>query len=284
MSGFSPEWLTLREAADRAARAPSILEAVRKAHADAPRCRIWDLGAGTGASLRAFAELLPIEQHWTLVDHDPANLAAAVPALEAWAETSTQSDAGPMLHKDGRRILVRQQPADLSQLPAGTVPWERETPDLITASALLDLTSADWADAFAEACVASRSAVLATLTFDGRLDFSPTHEDDAAVRDAFAAHQRGDKGFGLALGPDATAVLAAALQRRGYRVLTAESPWRLGRHDGPLLAALVEGIAEAVAETDRLPPSRLAAWREQRMTKLESLIVGHEDLFGYWPD
>ena len=284
MSGFSPEWLAMREAADLAARAPSVLEAVRKAYADAPRCRVCDLGAGTGASLRAFAESLPVEQHWTLVDHDPANLAAAVPALEAWAETSTQSDEGLALGKAGQRILVRQQPADLSRLPAGTVPWQREPPDLITASALLDLTSADWVDAFAEACVASRSAVLATLTFDGRLDFSPTHEDDAAVRDAFAAHQRGDKGFGLALGPDATAVLATALKGRGYRVITAKSPWRLGRHDGPLLAALVDGIAEAVAETERLPQSRLAAWREQRMTKLESLIVGHEDLFGYRSD
>lgn len=283
MSGFSPEWLAMREAADRVARAPSVLEAVREAYADAPRCRIWDLGAGTGASLRAFTELLPVEQHWTLVDHDPANLAAAGPALEAWADTSNQSDAGFTLGKGGQRILVRQQPADLSQLPAGAVPWEREPPDLITASALLDLTSASWIEAFAEACFASHSAVLATLTFDGRLDFSPTHEDDAAVRDAFAAHQRGDKGFGLALGPDATAVLTAALKGRGYRVITAESPWNLGRQDGPLLTALIDGIAEAVAETDRLPQSRLAAWRHQRVTKLESLIVGHEDLFGYRP-
>ena len=284
MSGFSPEWLSLREAADRAARASLVLDAVRETFSDAPRCRIWDLGAGTGASLRAFAELLPREQHWTLVDHDPANLSAAVPALETWAETSTQSDAGLMLHKDGRQLFVRQHTADLSQLPTGDVPWDREAADLITASALLDLTSAAWVDAFAEACAAARSAVLATLSFDGQLDFGPAHEDDAAVREAFSLHQRGDKGFGPALGPDATMALAAALEGHGYHVITAESPWRLGRHDGPLLAALVEGIAEAVAETSTLPPSRLAAWRDQRLTKLESLIVGHEDLFGYRSD
>ena len=283
MSGFTPEGLALREAADQAARAPSVLEAVQTAFSDVPRCYVWDLGAGTGASVRAFAEFLPREQHWTLVDHDPANLTAAGPALEAWAETSAQGDAALMLRKDGRQLFVRQRTADLSQLPAGVVPWDEDSPDLVTASALLDLTSAAWVEAFAEACASERSAVLATLTFDGQLDFSPAHEDDAAVRDAFSVHQRSDKGFGPALGPDATAALAAALEKRGYHVVTAESPWRLGGHDGQLLAALVEGIAEAVAETDRLPRSRLMAWRDQRMTRLESLVVGHEDLFAYLP-
>ena len=283
MSGFSPEWLALREAADRAARASSVLEVVQTTLADVPRCHIWDLGAGTGASVRAFAELLPREQHWALVDHDPANLTAAVPALEAWAETSAQDGAALMLRKNGRQLFVRQRTADLSQLPAGVVPWDEHSPDLVTASALLDLTSAAWVEAFAEACATERSAVLATLTFDGQLGFSPAHEDDAAVRDAFSAHQQGDKGFGPALGPDATTALATALEGRGYHVVTADSRWRLGRQDGELLAALVEGIAEAVAETDRLPQSRLAAWRDQRMTRLESLVVGHEDLFGYRP-
>ena len=283
MSGFAPEWLALREAADRAARASSVLEAVRTAFADVPRCHVWDLGAGTGASVRAFAEFLPREQHWALVDHDPANLTAAGPALAAWAETSARGDEAMVLHKNGRALFVWQRTADLSQLPAGIVPWGGDSPDLVTASALLDLTSAGWVEAFAEACTTERTAVLATLTFDGQLDFSPAHEDDSAVRDAFAIHQRGDKGFGPALGPDATTALATALEGRGYKVVTAESPWRLSRQDGPLLAALVEGIAEAVAETDRLPQSRLAAWRDQRMTRLESLVVGHEDLFGYRP-
>ncbi len=283
MSGFSPEWLALRETADRAARAPSVLEAARHAFSGVPRCRLWDLGAGTGASLRAFAEILPQEQHWTLVDYDSANLAAAGPALELWADTSAQREEALELGKDGRRLLVRMQTADLSQLPAGAVPWDRDKPDLITASALLDLTSAVWIQAFAEACAASGSAVLATLSFDGWFGFSPAHDDDAAVREAFSLHQQGDKGFGPALGPNATAALAAALESRGYHVLTAESPWRLGRRDGPLLEAVIEGISEAVAETGRLPPSRLAAWREERMATLDSLIVGHEDLFGYRP-
>ncbi len=283
MSGFSPEWLALREAADRAARAPSVLESARHAFSGVPRCNVWDLGAGTGASLRAFAELLPQEQHWTLVDYDSANLAAAGPALERWADTSAQREEALELGKDGRRLTVRMQTADLSQLPAGTVPWDRDTPNLITASALLDLTSAAWIQAFAEACAASGTAVLATLSFDGWLGFSPEHEDDAAVREAFSIHQQGDKGFGPALGPNATAALAAGLESRGYRVMTAESPWRLGRRDGALLLALIEGIAEAVAETDRLPASSLAAWRDQRLATLESLIVGHEDLFGYRP-
>ena len=75
MSGFSAEWLALREPADHAARSRDLLRAVAARFAAKAHVSIVDLGAGAGSNLRAIAPALAAErQSWTLVDHDPALL------------------------------------------------------------------------------------------------------------------------------------------------------------------------------------------------------------------
>ena len=95
----------------------------------------------------------------------------------------------------------------------------------ITASALLDLTSAAWLDRLAERC--GRAPLLMALSFDGRLSWQPALAEDDLVRDRFLAHQRTDKGFGPALGPDAAA--SSRGPARGGRAK--------GHHRGERLAA-----------------------------------------------
>ena len=281
MSGFSPEWLALREPADLAARAPTILGRLEQAFADAENCAVVDLGAGTGASVRAFAGLLPAWQHWILVDYDKANLAAAETELAAWADEVVESEGDLQLRHSGRSLCVDTRSADLSTLVDGVAPWAGESLDLVTASALLDLTSARWIEAFAASVSAKRAAVLVTLNFDGALSFAPAQPDDEVIRTAFCEHQRRDKGFGPAAGPDATKLLTHALRAHGYRVETADSPWRLGENGGELITQLIEGVVRAVGETNRLAPQRLAAWRQVRMTEPCDLIVGHQDLIAF---
>ena len=281
MTGFSQDWLALREPADLAARNPAILARLEQAFTGESRCRVCDLGAGTGASIRAFSGLLPSEQHWTLLDNDTGNLTAARSALAAWADEHEASDRGQRLRRVEKNLEVSYAVADLSVLGSGPPPWAKEGADLITASALLDLTSADWIEAFAEAVADSRAAVLATLNFDGVLEFVPAHPEDATVQDAFCAHQRRDKGFGPAAGPDATVCLEAALRARGYRVETAASPWRLGGSDRALMSEVIAGIADAVAETEALSSRRLGDWRDARLAGLDGLVVGHQDLIAF---
>ena len=61
------------------------------------------------------------------------------------------------------------------------------------------------ARALAALCAASGAAALFALSYDGRIDCSPEDPDDAAIVALVNEHQRTDKGFGPALGPDATA-------------------------------------------------------------------------------
>jgi len=116
------------------------------------------------------------------------------------------------------------------------------------------------------------------LTYDGAERWSPLRDADAEMLAAFHAHQRGDKGLGVAAGPGATAILRDAFERRGWLVATGPSPWRLGARDAALIAALAEGSAHAVAQTGRVAPAVVADWLAARRGAAEC-VVGHVDLF-----
>jgi trans-aconitate methyltransferase len=83
MSGFSAEWLALREPADRRARSRALVAELRSVFAGRDTAAVIDLGCGTGSNLRALAASLPRRQSWRLVDRDPALLSAARERLAA---------------------------------------------------------------------------------------------------------------------------------------------------------------------------------------------------------
>jgi hypothetical protein len=148
----------------------------------------------------------------------------------------------------------------------------------VTTSAFLDLTSATWLDQLVAWC--RDAPLLATLSFDGRIDWQPPMAEDEAIRLQFVAHQRTDKGFGPALGPDAAGYLGDQLRAKGYRVNLNASDWHLGAGDRALLTEMVEGIAGAA----RAMSSDIAIdhWVEARKRQIDAdalrLMVGHIDL------
>lgn len=256
MSGFDPAWLDLREPADHRARNRALLEAVAARFAGRESVAVVDLGCGTGSNLRALSPHLPTRQRWTLVDNDPALLAAAR------ARTARE---------DSPRVTVLE--ADLASDTGRVL---ADAPDLVTAAALFDLASVAFIERFADA-VATRGACFYTvLSYDGRHAWDEPHPADAAVHAAFLAHQARDKGFGPAAGPEATVTLVRAFLARGYRVVTGDSPWVLGPDDAALIAALMEGVADAVRETGAVPEPELSAWLAAR--RAAPCVVGHQDV------
>src|SRR4051812_7133449 len=97
MSGFSPDWLALREPADHAARAPSVAREVFAHFADRPSMTIADLGCGTGSNLRAMSGHLPARQTWRLVDWDRRLLDAGRGRLVSWADRAETEGADARL-------------------------------------------------------------------------------------------------------------------------------------------------------------------------------------------
>ena len=278
VSGFSPAWLTLREPADQAARNHGVLAACAKAFASRSTLTICDLGAGTGASVRAFAALLPAEQHWTLIDHDADNLAASLTALGDWADTASSQDGGITLRHAGKRIEVRTRVHDFARNPAC---WP-ETTELVTASALIDLVSETWIERFTQALAVKNTPLLATLTADGKIEGNPPHALDDAVAASFRTHQTRDKGFGPSAGAEAALFLERALINKGYRLTVGESPWALPGNS-PLLKATADGIAAAVSETALVAPASVANWLKHQGKAAYQLSIGHRDVFAERP-
>lgn len=271
MSGFSPEWLALREPADERARDPGLLGTLAAHLAARNALEIVDLGCGTGANIRAIAPALGPGQHWTLVDYDAALLAAARVALVDWADEVSENGASIVLMKDDLDIAVSFRQADLMQDLEAVLGGG---PDLVTASALFDLCSVDFIDRVARTVAAEGAAFYTVLTYDGKQSWSPAHAADADMVAAFNEHQQIDKGFGSAAGPAAPGALALAFRQGGYQVVEASSPWRIGAGEQLLIDALAAGFAGAVAEIGRVPPDVIADWRAVRR---DACVVGHMD-------
>ena len=70
-----------------------------------------------------------------------------------------------------------------------------------------------------------------------------------------------------------------AFKDGGWRVDAGPSPWRLtAATEAPLIAALADGAAGAVAETGLVPPADVAAWLAARRVA-QTCEIGHMDLF-----
>jgi SAM-dependent methyltransferase len=278
MSGFSPEWLALREPVDHRSRDAGLMGELGAAFAGRTSVSVVDLGCGTGSNLRGTADLLPAEQSWTLVDYDPRLLAAARAALAGWADASHDDGAGGLrLARGGKTIHVSFRQADLNR-DLDTALGER--PDLVTAAAFFDLASPEFIGSVA-AAVASRRAIFFTvLTYNGQQSWTPAHPADGAMLRAFTDHQRTDKGFGASAGPAAPTALSATFQAAGYHVAEGDSPWILGPAQARLIGDLAAGFADAVAETGSVDTATVAAWRQVPRT---GSIVGHTDTLALPP-
>lgn len=277
MSGFSAQWLALREPADRAARNVPLATHLSDRMAAHDPIRITDLGAGTGSNLRASVEHFGPRQDWTLLDHDEDLLRAACAELAAWADHAEDDGDWLVLHKAGRRIRVACRAGDLAAQPDLA---RVGSPHLVTASAFFDLASPEWIDRFASEVVKAGACFYTVLTCDGADEWQPPHPLDADIASAFRAHQGRDKGFGPAAGNAASAALAAAFRRAGYEVELAPSPWQLDPGD-PLIAALAEGIAQAAAEAGTVPQDAARQWATSRTQA--GCVIGHLDLLAIPP-
>jgi len=260
VNGFPVEWLHLREPFDHQARSRALVETLVAALPSRRPLRILELGAGLGSGMRYLAPQLPEAQQWTLVDHDPALLAAVG-------------------EPPGPEVRVETLELDLADPAALT-----QEADLVSTQALLDLVSEAWLGALTEWLVDRRLPLLAALTVDGRVHWTPEDPRDTEVQAAFRAHQRTDRGFGPSPGSRAAPVLSGMLARAGHRVSLARADWDVGPGFTQMLSEMVEGTARAAAEAAAgiTQPETVRNWRANRLAAIEagslSLRVGHLDL------
>ena len=281
MSGFSPDWLQLREPADHAARAENVASIVTKHFAGKSDIRVLDIGCGAGSNVRGSYQLLPAKQSWRMVDHDPLLLETARRDLIRWADDVTEpAEDSNLLHlvKDQKSIEIELIVGDIAGGIQDVLPHHV---DLVTAAALLDLCSQKWIEGFVATLAKHSLPIFTTLIYDGRDRFEPHHVADFDMLEAFHRDMTRDKGFGPALGTKAADSLAKSLQKSGYRVLLGDSPWELDVSD-TLAIALAQGFAEAVSTTGTIEADIVDQWLDFRLEH-GTWKVGHTDIFAAPP-
>jgi len=262
MSGFSAEWLALREGYDLRARNPVVLDAVAASFRSLAAISVVDLACGAGSPVRALSPHLPARQRWDLVDNDQRLLTIAC----------SGNFTGDVRLNAVELDLNRNFETVLD-----------DTRDLVSISALLDLVSETWLDRFTAHIGACALPVYAALTYDGRIDLSPTDPLDAAIASAVNAHQHTDKGFGPALGPSAAAAAISRFEALGYSVVRGTSDWVMGTTDREIQIELLTGWANAANEIEALPRREIDDWLARRKTAVtddvSTMRVGHVDFF-----
>lgn len=304
MSGFSADWLALREPADVAARSEALARAVAESLGrNGVALRAVDLGAGTGANVRFLLDALPADQNWLLIDQDETLLSCVPGAMSEWAERAgyrttrtPPASIGPggaagtdgtwtlVLDRGTRTHRIRTRCIDL--IEGDVVGALLEGCALVTASALLDLVSPSWIQTLAEACVRQQASVLFALSYDGRIACQPAEPEDELIRALVNRHQRTDKGFGRAAGPEAASTARAAFTRLGYDTDETASDWVVTEDQRDLQRALLEGWAGAALALAPQHAALIERWTARRLEHVAAgrsrLIVGHVDLAG-WP-
>jgi hypothetical protein len=261
----SPSWLRLREPADAAARSAELAERLRASLSARGPHLVHDLGGGSGAMARWLAPRLAGRQHWVVHDRDADLL-----------ELALAGPPGPAA--DGAAVTVEARRSDVTRL----TPDALAGASLVTASALLDLLTADELHHMLAAATGTGAPLLLALTVAGRVALSPPDPLDAAFAAAFDAHQRRTTAAGALLGPDAVAAAARALRATGAEVAVQPSPWRLGPLHAGLTAEWLDGWIAAACEQEPALRARAGAYRERRLSQLAAgafaVTVDHADL------
>jgi hypothetical protein len=261
----APEWLVLREPADAAARSTELAERLARHPPGAGRRVIHDLGGGTGAMGRWLAPRLRGPQRWVVHDRDADLLDHAL-----------ADPPGPAA--DGAPVTVEARRSDITALAADDLAGAT----LVTASAMLDMLTADELAGMLGACTEIGCPILLALTVVGRVALTPAEPLDAPMAAAFNAHQRRTTTAGRPLGPDAVAAAVEEIGGAGAEVLVRPSPWRLDAAHAELAAEWLDGWVAAACEHEPALAAEAGAYRDRRLAQAAAgelgVIVDHADV------
>jgi hypothetical protein len=260
----SPAWLQLREPADARARSTDLVDRLRRHGHHEGLVVVHDLGSATGSMTRWLAPRMGGPQHWVLHDRDEHLLARAPDGVPTAA--------------DGSAVTVETRHGDITRLGAEGL----RGASLVTASALLDMLTADGLDRLLRSCAGAGCPVLLTLSVVGHVELAPADPLDAPLGAAFDDHQRRAVGVGSLLGPDAARAAVTILRGLGAIVTVRPSAWHLGAEDPCLAAEWLTGWVRAACEQRPELGAAATAYLARRSADLDSgrlrVRVAHLDV------
>jgi hypothetical protein len=253
---YPAQWLALREPADAVARSGALVKQLRELFEDRPSLTIRDLGCGIGSMGRWLSPQLPGKQRWILHDRD--------------SELVSRAGAGM---PDG--VTTKGEVQDITRLRASDLGGT----SLVTASALLDVLTADELAVLVKAIVGARVPAMFALSVVGRVDFDPVDTFDMDLVQAFNDHQRRTVDGRRLLGPDAVDTAVDLFKKYGATVVRKPSPWRLGPEDSALVTEWLPGWVAAAVEQRLDLAIHAQAYLDCRLDDTDlRVVVHHEDI------
>ena len=239
---------------------------------------IHDLGSGTGSMGRWLGPRLPGPQHWVMYDRDVTLLAHAANPAPPRPLPGKSTARTRKLPAQRSPVTVEARAADITRLTADDLAGA----SLITASALLDMLTAEEVDRVVAACAGAACPTLMTLSVVGRVELTPPDPLDADLAAAFNAHQRRTVDGRNLLGPDAVEATVEAFGRRGVSTLVRPSPWRLGADQAGLAVEWLRGWVAAAGEQRPELAGPSTGYLSRRLADAAAgrlgVVVGHADL------
>jgi hypothetical protein len=179
---------------------------------------------------------------------------------------------------DGAPVTVETRQRDITRLTADDL----DGACLVTASALLDMLTAEEVERVVAACAGAGCPTLLTISVIGRVELTPPDPLDADIAEAFNAHQRRTIGGRSLLGPDAVDATVEAFGRRGASVMVRSSPWRLGADQADLMSEWFSGWLAAACEQRPELARPVAAYARRRQADAAAgrlgAVVHHNDI------
>jgi len=282
---FDPNWLNLRYAFDNAARNPQLEWDCINQFAFLSELKIIDLGTGTGANFRYYAEKLPQNQSWICVEHDPELTPYFWENVKKWANSLNfdvkEGEKGLFLAKAGQQIEVQLVHGDILDLDKLVNLMDI---DLIVANAVFDLFSQDQFEAFSHILSQHQLSLLFTLNYED-MHFFPVEDQDAFFVQKYNSHMERAQDFGKGMGIQANEMMKLSLEKRLGQVELGGSNWDIQAKDTEMLRYLLHFMEDALSnwplnETE-LGALRLWLARKRHMLDQQqlSLQVRHRDLY-----
>ena len=271
---MDPGWLRLREPADAAARSVRLTRRIRATHqarAGGAVTVVHDLGCGSGSLGRWLAPGLVGPQHWVLHDRDADLLRLA------------ESDP-PLRSGNGAAVTVETRHVDdVTRLR----PEALTGASLVTASALLDMLTAEELLRLVRLCVAVGCPALVTISVTGLVELTPADPLDGAFAAAFNVHQRRTVAGRPLLGPDAVGEAVRLFRSMGAEVSTEPTPWQLDARRPALTSQWLDGWVGAACEQRPELTGAGSAYLTRRRAQLRAgllrVTVHHLDLLAHPP-
>ncbi len=275
-TGFDTSWLNTRFAYDNAARNSTVEAAFTQYAMQHSSLRLLDIGAGTAANCLYFAERLPLDQEWWLVEQDAQLCQAARERLQDHYGTMgagvSSDEKGLTVNVQGRHIRINLLNGSFFELEHHFSPGQL---DVTLAAAVFDLLTLAELEQVLTAIFHLSPALFTTMNYTG---MSITHSQAAKYIAHYEAHMQRHAG----LGKDGAAALVAYAREKDFTIIDGLSQWQLDitaqRMHHFLLGFMENSIGEMLttAAEQQAFDQWLAALRADRSLEM---TVDHQDIW-----